>query len=394
MVGWLHGSLLLHWEGPEKDGNCDGTTPVYISRTRMSFPLENISRCCSLSRWNKTFPCKMSVPAIVPVGLVRSKENKFHLQWLTLTAAQNQPFPAHTQSLERLLWCKTFPLFWFQLLQTESFQHFLYDGHHTFPSCPGQHSPLTLTPGMEPELPAPRYGQGFTLILGFELLNLSAGGQSLPPEVFCVGMWRARSSGVSLGKLGGGTKRSNCLEHSKPALIPSWALQNSCQQLLVAAQSIQPRQSRFNGLASAVLRSLQPEVRGGSWKGVTLPWWQPNCAVTPRSARFHTKQGVFMKLLSSWKTKWGKKKKGDDYTTLLALLLPSSLNKSIYSIIKIFCCLLVETGAFSLQTHNSHSIFNNAQSFTTCSRVSAVRARDMRNEMCWIHSRLSSFYWI
>lgn len=51
-------------------------------------------------------------------------------------------------------------------------------------------------------------------------------------------------------------------------------------------------------------------------------------------------------------------------------MLPSSLNKSIYSIIKIFCCILVETEPFSLQTHNSHSIFNSAQSFRTCNGMS------------------------
>lgn len=133
-------------------------------------------------------------------------------------------------------------------------------------------------------------------------------------------------------------------------------------------------------------------ARGGGWPfpGDSQPMqWHP--AASGRSAGVPTKQGGFMKPLSRWKTKWKKKK---DYTTLLALLLPSLLNKSIYSIIKIFCCLLVETEAFSLQTHNSHSIFNNAQSFRTCSSVSAVRARDIRNEMCWIHSHLSSFYWI
>lgn len=49
---------------------------------------------------------------------------------------------------------------------------------------------------------------------------------------------------------------------------------------------------------------------GGDWSFLsdsqTMPW---HPAALWRSARFPTKQGVFMKLLSSWKTKWEKKKK-------------------------------------------------------------------------------------
>lgn len=124
MVGWLSPCASMDpscWSGKGQRR----MEAVFISRSKMSFPLENISRCRSLSRWNKIVPCKMSIPAIVPVGLACSKENKFHLQWLMPIAALHQLFPAHTQSLERLLWSKTFSLFWFQLLQTEGFQHFL-----------------------------------------------------------------------------------------------------------------------------------------------------------------------------------------------------------------------------------------------------------------------------
>lgn len=73
----------------------------------------------------------------------------------------------------------------------------------------------------------------------------------------------------SLENLRGGIKRSRCFGDS------GVGLSDLCQQGLVAAKPgalLRAKQSRFNGFVLGVLRSLEPEIQAGSWRGVALPW--------------------------------------------------------------------------------------------------------------------------
>lgn len=135
----------------------------------------------------------MSVPAIVPLGLACSKENKFHLQWLMPIAAQNQPFPAHTQEFGQALVIQNLLAVLIPASPNGKFPALFVRRTLQFSILPWATPAFSSRDDaqMEPELSVPRYGQAFTLILGFELLKSQCwrepGGKRDPPKVFCVG---------------------------------------------------------------------------------------------------------------------------------------------------------------------------------------------------------------